>query len=395
MAYLKMYGGQLQPVQSYRTMTVILDLTNSDPTSWATYADDAVGMTAGSDAWDTFFGHYPCILENGVELGKLKRSNFAQYEDGTSAPITTLGKDVMICFPRKGIKIEYTDSSHLSVSMTDETDKAGYSYLAHSYKDNVCDKFYYGAYKGYVSSNKVYSSSGKIPSANITIGNFRNYAQARGSGYEQSAWFPLIFRQVMYLLKYKGRNAQTAVGMGFVNGSAVYGNTGYTNDKGMDWGENTGLYPMCLFGIEDFYGNIWEWVDGAIYTPQTNHGLNPIKMNDGNFNDTGDGYKYSYNAIGVSGSQTNLAVRFPLGTNISGFLPNHSESQSSDLMTYFCDSAHINDSVIGTPKFFAAFGAAWNGGDYAGVFRTALNSAYTAAFAAGGVSGRLMYMHVT
>lgn len=87
-----------------KTMSVILDLTNPDPTQWASYADDAVGMTAGSDAWDDFFGHYPCILDNGVELGKLKRDNFAQYEDGTTAPITTLGKDVMICFPRRGNK---------------------------------------------------------------------------------------------------------------------------------------------------------------------------------------------------------------------------------------------------------------------------------------------------
>lgn len=39
---------------SFRTMTVQIDLSNSNPDTCVTYADDAVGMTAGSDAWDDF-----------------------------------------------------------------------------------------------------------------------------------------------------------------------------------------------------------------------------------------------------------------------------------------------------------------------------------------------------
>src|SRR5574344_1002395 len=45
--------------QPYKKMTVNIDLTNSNPATCITYADDAVGMTAGSSAWDEFFGHYP------------------------------------------------------------------------------------------------------------------------------------------------------------------------------------------------------------------------------------------------------------------------------------------------------------------------------------------------
>ena len=89
----------------FQTVTVRLNLNNSDPTTWGEYFDDAVGLTPGSDDFDTFFGHYPCILENGTELGKLKRNNFGQYISGSTAPISTVGKDVMIALPRRGYKI--------------------------------------------------------------------------------------------------------------------------------------------------------------------------------------------------------------------------------------------------------------------------------------------------
>ena len=67
----------------------IIDLSNSNPATCVTYADDAVGMTAGDSAWDEFFGHYPVLLKNGVEVGKLNPNNFDQFEDGTTADISS------------------------------------------------------------------------------------------------------------------------------------------------------------------------------------------------------------------------------------------------------------------------------------------------------------------
>lgn len=376
MAYFRMYGSNIIVPQT-KTMTVILDLNNSDPTTWATYANDAVGMTAGSDAWDTFFGHYPCILENGVELGKLKRNNFAQYEDGTGAPITTLGKDVMICFPRRGIKIEYTDSSHLSVSMTDEEDKLGYSYMAHSYKGNACDKIYYGAYKGYGSGSRLYSSSGKTPTVNKTIGTFRSWAQARGTGYEQSSWYPLILRQVMYLLKYKGQNPEIAIGKGYSqNKTAMYGNTGSTNTRGMDWGESVGDYPMCLFGLEDFYGNIFEMIEGVFLESSREY----IKVSDGNYNDNGNGYYHVNTRI------TRGYLRFPMGGNY-GFFPKYGEPFAS-ATTYFCDNVGIEGG-----NMMCCYGGYWGAsGTDLGVFK--LNGSVGTSSSWATVGSRLMYMHV-
>ena len=359
-----------------KTMTVILDLTNSDPTQWATYADDAVGMVAGSDAWDEFFGHYPCILDNGVELGKLKTSDFGQYEDGTTAPITTLGKDVMICFPRRGIKLEYTDENTLSVSMTNEEGKTGYSYMAHSYKGNDISKFYLGAYKGYVSSNNLYSTSGQTPTANQTIGTFRTYAHNRGTGYEQSAFFQLTFRQVMYLLKYKGQDAQIAVGRGFVDGNSSAHATGGTNQRGMDWGETTGKDQMKLFGLEDFYGNVAEFVDGIC-----SNANRQIYVADGNYNNTGS----NYTSAGTTSSSSNLSgyMRYPNGTNLAGFTLSTNSNKGTD-STYFCDFVYVVASRM------AVFGGNLLYASDAGVFLLDVSKDYQSQSLNQG--GRLMFM---
>lgn len=360
----------------HRTMTVKLDLTDSNPLTWATYADDADGMIAGSADWDNFFGHYPCILQNGVELGKLNPNDFSKYADGSAAPITTLGNDVMIAFPKRGIKLSI-DSGILTVSMTDEENKAGYSYMAHSYKGDACDIFYLGKYKGYVSDSKLYSVSGQTPTANQNIGTFRTQAQARGTGYEQSGFFQLTFRQVMYLLKYKGQNAQIAVGRGFVDGnSAIYGAAGYTNDKGMDWGETTGKLPMCLFGLEDFYGNIYEFIDG-IYADSNRQ----LKVADGNFNDTGNGYTDA----GTQAFSSNISgyMQTPNGTNLAGFSP--ASQTYGSATTYFCDSAFVNAGRL------AYFGGDWGNAGLAGVFP--LYVSRTASSSSASVGARLMYLH--
>ena len=388
MAYFRMYGSNIIVPQT-KTMTVILDLNNPDPTTWATYADDAVGMTAGSAAWDTFFGHYPCILDNGVELGKLKRSNFAQYEDGTSAPITTLGKDVMICFPRRGIKIEYTDSSHLSVSMTDEEGKSGYSYMGHSYNGNTCDKFYLGAYRGYGTSSSLYSLSGKIPTTSQTINTFRSWARARGTGYEQSAFYQLTFRQVMYLLKYKGQNAQNVIGTGYAFGSSSgLINTGYTNANGMDWGETTGNYPVKLFGLEDFYGSANEFIDGIIVISSSRK----MKVADGNYSNT-DYYTEIMSTAGYSKNPIQAGyLKRPIGSNIAGFL-SVSTNYGSD-STYFCDYsqtyAFSNESSYN--DVVCVYGGIWGGAAASGPFRINLSDPST--YQKNSNSSRLMYMHV-
>lgn len=357
-----------------KTMTVIIDKTDRNPETCITYADDAIGMTPGSDEWDEFFGHYPCLFKDGKEVGKLNPNDFTKFEDGSSADITSgSAGDVMIAFPKLGYKITSTDST-LTVSMTDNPSAEGFCYLAHTRGTTVKDKFYLGAYKGYVSSSKLRSLSGKTPTVNQTISTFRTQAQSNGSGYDQSAFNQLVFRQCMYLLKYKNLDSQTAVGRGYIKSNSSAVSTGGTNAKGMDFGETTGTLQMKLFGLEDFWGNVWEFIDG-IYSDSSRNILTATE----NFNDTGSGYT-NRGASGFS-SDTSKWISDVQGTSEMGFVIKGTSGSSS---TYYCDWCILFASCL------AYFGGSWNVGDYAGAFYFFVS--LSASNSSSNISARLMYL---
>ena len=322
---------------SYRKMTAIIDLTNTNPETCITYAEDAIYLSAKSSDWDDFFGEYPVLLKDGVEVGRLNPNNFNQFEDGTAAD-TTSGDagDVMIAFPRRGIRITISDSGDtLIISMTDDPDDPNYTYYAHTRGATRKDVFYLGAYKSYVSDDKRRSLYGKTITANKTIGEFRTYAHNLGEGYENSGFYQLIFRQVMYILKYKNLNSQKTVGLGYYGSDSVV-NTGGTYHRGMTWGLTANnKVQVKLFGIEDFWGNMYEDVDG-VCSDSNRHILTATD----NFNDTGDGY--TDQGLGADSDIFGYMLK-PQGTSECGFIPKSVEGSST---TGFCDHARLYASSI-------------------------------------------------
>lgn len=366
--------------QPYKKLTVKVDLSNSNPSSSVSIADDAIGMT--QDEIKAWFGHYPCLFKDGVEVGKLNPEDFTKFEDGSSADITTVGNDVMIAFPRRGLNIS-TSGSIVTISFTDDPDNSDFEYNAHTRGTTAKDIFYIGAYKGYVSSSKLYSSSGKTPTASQTIGTFRTYAHNRGTGYEQSGFYQLIYRQAMYLMIHQNLNSQTTVGYGYVNSShSACTSTGNTNAYGMDSEVIKASNPTymtdqnhqvkCL-GIEDFWGNIWEWIDGIV----TNSTWNILTGND-NFNDSGSGY--TDNGQGATANVSGY-LTVPQGKTKTGFLAKTCGGSDS---TYFCDSAHLYSSCV------TDFGGGWLDASYAGAFLLNVDASASASIAT--LAARLMYL---
>ena len=132
------------------------------------------------------------MAQGGTEYKKLNKNDYTKFEDGTSASnyLANTGYDVMTAFPCLGVKI-WTSGNYTYVSMTDDTDAEsdGYTYYAHTKGTTKKDKFYLGAYDAYNSSSKLYSHSGKTPTVSITLTNARNYATARGTGYQLMAFY--------------------------------------------------------------------------------------------------------------------------------------------------------------------------------------------------------------
>lgn len=362
---------------SAKVMTAVIDLSDSNPATCVSYADDAANMQAGSAEWDEFFGHYPCLFKDGAEVGKLNPNDFSKFADGTNADITSgAAGDVMIAFPRRGLKIS-TSGTKVTVSMTNGASEDGFSYLAHQRGETNKDVFYLGVYKGFVDSGKLRSLSGKTPTVKQYIQTFRTQAQANGAGYEQSAFYQLLFRQCMYILKYKNLNSQATIGKGYVWGPSDQTNpvqTGATNTNGMDWGDKSSLTSrMKLFGLEDFWGNVYEFIDGVVSDASRN-----ILTATDNFNDSGSGYTNCGQAASANLSGFMAA---PQGTSQTGFV---GKTAGGSATTYFCDQVIVNPSCI------VQYGGSWTVADSGGIFMLYLANA--SSYIHNSIGSRLMYL---
>src|SRR5574344_391934 len=366
----------------YVTYGVDIDFSMTNPSSMCTYTDDAVGMVAGSSDWlstPIFSLLKNCVLKNGAVLGYLKHGNLAQYEDGSVADITTLGNDVMLEIgARIGYMIEWdsTNTSLLHVKLTHNPNDPAFNYDAFSLNSyNDCDKIYIVAYKGYNSGSKIYSSSGRAVTVSQTIDTFRTWCRARGTGCQQRSYASLKLMQCLYLIMFKGLNSQAEVGYGYVaSGHSAGVSTGGTNSYGFNseiikasnpsYMTDQNHQVKCL-GIEDFWGNYWEFIDGLC----TDASRNVLTCKcAANFDTDGTSYDNNGNG-GVSANIGNYMSRCQGGSN-AGFT---AQTVAGSDSTYFCDYADLYASCL------AIFGGCWNDASYAGAFRLDVTNAFSAS----------------
>jgi hypothetical protein len=368
---------------AYVVYGVRIDNTNSNPETGVIYTDDATGFTGGSTDWDSRFPFNtirPCMLKEGVVQYYLNPADYTKKVDGTASDITTgADGDVMIEIPKMAYSMK-TVGDYLYVKVTNNpspTNGTNEDWCFHAHTRSTAgdrDKLYVGAYLGWTDgSSKLRSLSGKAPTAKQTIGEFRTRAQANGTGYDQMAFYPLTLLQCLYLIRYKNRDSQTALGRGFVDGNSAATNTGGANTRGMYYGEATGEQQMKFAGIEDFWGNLYYWIDG-LFSNATRNILTAFTA----FNDTGSGY-----ADRGQGATSNIGNYMSVcqGTSATGFIAKTVAGSNS---TYYSDHAFLAASSL--PNF----GGDWAGASSAGGFRFYL--AYSAADAYSCIGGRLMFL---
>ena len=367
----------------YVTLGVVIDTGNSNPDTCVTYTDDLSGTTdLGSiDSLQIYQNIKPCLLKDGVRVGYLKKTDFTQWAEGqglTGSPDITSGAagDVMIEIPKMGWKISKTGNV-ISVKLTNNPNAGneGFKYYAHT-RDVEGDRdfLYMGAYIGTTIDGVLRSLSGKTCTASQTIGTFRTQAQAHGEGYDQQHFYAITLVQILYLMRFKSLQSQVAVGRGYT-GMTTPIVTGGTNTKGMIFGSTLASLQMKLFGIEDFWGNYWTWVDG-LFSDASRNVLTAYK----DFNDTGAGYKN----CGASGHTANFNAYFAkaVGTSETGFIaaPGAGGSES----TYFCDLGLVSASAL------PLFGGSWAFAGSTGVF--ALHVYHAASSLNGTFGSRLMFL---
>ena len=233
-------------------------------------------------------------------------------------------------------------------------------------------------------------------SQNLTRANTRKLAQNRGSGWEQDYLISASATQLLMLIEYNTFNMQTAIAQGAVNkaddgATNMAENTGATITLGNASGyvvNSNGIQIVSYRGEENFYGNIWKWLDGV-------NGFNPAGHAAGKYSnlfvadhgfaddtasspyeDTGIHPCYGGNYISAFGYSEKYDFLFiPTECNGNTALP---------VGDYFWNTGTANAYHV------AILGAPWYHGLAAGAFFLYLTN--VSSYRARGIGGRLVYV---
>ncbi len=362
---------------NYQIFGVIVMENNSNPNSCCTYIEGAVGtQVANSTSLGGWANKFPFNqirlvgFKNGKVIKAINPNNKTQYVGGGTVPSDV---DVMVEIPK--VYWKFTNISNgYELRISNYKVDSTWDCYAHKVGGVEKDHIYVGTYLGYNEGGKLRSRSGVSPTVNQSLTQFRNQARANGSGYQQWNWFTLLLLQNLYLIAYKNLNSQQALGQGVCNANSKV-NTGGTNTKGMVFGSSNKTQQVCFLGVEDFYGNLWQIVDGMYCDGSYNTKVTPDNKT---FNDNGSGFKNIGRFVSsYSSGKTSKVAHSSEG----GFFPK--EFSGSDT-TYYCDYGDVNSG------YFGASGGYFGNGARVGAFF--LNGNWGASASNSKLSSRLVFL---
>lgn len=243
------------------------------------------------------------------------------------------------------------------------------------------------------NADKLCSIAGAKPASgltqNLTRANTRKLANNRGVGWQLKDALSSSASQMLMLVEYGSFNMQTAIGLGVVNKASGTGNeseiNGATaslgNASGMATGTN-GLTSVAYRGEENFWGNIWQWVDGL--NIEANN-LNYAWYADSGFAD--DIKVGAYKNAGFTMAKSNNYVSAFGWSETCDFLFLASETLGNSSLPVG-DYFYQNNTASGF--LVAQLGGSWAYSSAAGVFCWSLGNAYSAR--ARTIGGGVLYI---
>lgn len=335
----------------------------------------------------------PCLLaQNGTVFRYLNENDYTKDVDGNDVTAylngTTGLYNAMCEWGKNGKKIWYkivpdtgTDESATIYIADDQADSGFVCWSFYDCNNNIADHFYTRIYEGVLKDSKLRSISGFQPTHTNTYAKEVTYAKAMNTDASNPIWYTgvtadWILISLLLIMISKSTNSQAKFGLGNSNSrndSASNYNKiagGTMNTKGMFWGSNVSdtshLNGVKVFGMENWWGNIWERVSGEVLS-NTNR---MIKLTYGTadgttvrgYNDTGNGYKN----IGVTPSGTNGGYISKMSFNANGI---HPKVVNGSETTYYCDGLWFDTSQVD----IALVSGACNCGSQCGCLCLALN----------------------
>lgn len=175
------------------------------------------------------------------------------------------------------------------------------------------DAFSISRYPMSGSSSDVHSKNGEIPLGGLSITELRDCARSLGDDFGQLDWRYFII-QLLYLVEYASYYSRNVLGYGYT----------YVFEKAISGGcDSLGMKSGCLAnstdtqiiyrGIEDIFGNVWQFIDGLSYLSYSNYKGIYVCYDPSKYvtESTGAGYeKITYSIPSTSGYIRSLGYSF-------------------------------------------------------------------------------------
>ena len=322
-----------------------------------------VGATAGSSPFDEIMPWAGMKEFNII-------NNEVTYEQGVDAEFSRSAYDTVVRVPKFWYKITAT-GSEWQVWIANGPMTGFVEHPAFEGRDCI----YVGKY---LASDGYVSKSAKKPLVNITRATFRTNARNKGSKWDMMNVAVMSALQMLYLVEYADWQTQV-IGKGVQTGSAVI-NVGGTDSVPYHTGRpagTDGAVSIKYRGIEDLWGNAWQWTDGINFSGTQAY----YCLNRSNF---GDDKSAGYQQLGYTCCSGDKAYPKTHGLDQNApwlFLPTSSGGS---------DATYIPDGWwTSTGWRVFSFGGSYGDGSAAGLFARSANGASSGAYAYAG--GRLLY----
>ena len=249
--------------------------------------------------------------------------------------------------------------------------------------------------------------SGETASNMLTRPNMTKLAHNRGTGWEQQTIEATSAIQLLYAIEYASFNWQNTLGAGvtsitddgkkncsnFVGSTASLGNASGAASSTIDRTGTTqtanGKVSVSYRGIENFFGNVYKWVEGVTFYGAYNNGGGKVFIcTDGVY--TENKATGNYEATGFTVANKNQYVKyFGYGKEKYDWLfltskTGHGANTSIPVGDYTYVTANLNGSRV------SFFGGSWSNGGNAGGCYWLLS--YGSGHRIRYIGGRLLYL---
>lgn len=228
------------------------------------------------------------VAFNGTTGTRLNKAFGATYIDNAGAitgsfdskeiykdivDVTDTYGNVFVQIPKFYINKSVDASGNFAYKISKYKKDSSY-YLPYSFqKDDGTELPYVwiGKYDASLNGTKLESKTGKAPLVSQTISTFRTYARNNGTGYQLLDIHAIDLLQTLFYVEFATLDSQSIM-QGFTaatNTAAL--NSGQTDNvkngtvttiSGSSTSNSDGKYAMKYRGIENFYGNIFQFIDG-------------------------------------------------------------------------------------------------------------------------------------